>query len=94
MSDIHQTCRDAVGKRVRYKGTYINERKTHGWPAHGLNASGEGICKEQHDAHGLCIMVEDKDGEEHWIEPIEVIILEKGKRSKVKYRSIDDEWTI
>ncbi len=71
MNGIHDTCRKAIGKNVRYKGTNGNEydKANHGKPVEGV-----GVCRAYHDSHGLCIMVWDGN-EELCIDPIEVQIL-------------------
>ena len=68
---LWQTCRDAVGHRVRYSGTNGDEYSI----GHGLFVRGEGVCVEQHDSHGLCICVRDDDGNKIWVDPIEVEVL-------------------
>jgi hypothetical protein len=77
---LHETCRLAVGKRVRYKGTNGYE----GTENHGKPLEGEGICVAYHDSHGLCIEVKNDVGISIYIDPVEVTILGK-------WRTIDDK---
>lgn len=69
---LNVTCQLAVGKRVRYNGTNGNEYDK---VNHGKPVSGVGLCKEQHDSHGLYILVQHDDGTEVAVDPLEVIIL-------------------
>jgi hypothetical protein len=81
MSKLRDICKKAVGKRVRYKG---NNGDEHDKENYGKPVEGEGICIDQHDSHGLCIMVQTDDGIVVCVDPGEVVIFSK-------YRSIDDE---
>lgn len=68
----YATCCKAVGKRVKYTGTNGDEfDKTN----HGLFVEGEGLCIEQHDSHGLCIIVQHDDRTTICVDPISVVIL-------------------
>jgi hypothetical protein len=81
MNNLWEKCRDAVGKRVWFKGTNGNEYdKAH----HGEPVEGVGFVREYHDSHGLCIIVEQNDGSIVCVDPVEVVIGDK------RYRSIDD----
>jgi len=68
---LHQTCCNAVGKRVKYTGTNGNEYEL----THGLFFQGEGLCTKQHDSHGLCIIVQHDDRTTICIDPITVEII-------------------
>ena len=70
--DLHQTCVAAVGKIVKYTGTNGNEYDK---ANHGLFVKGEGLCAEQHDSHGLCIVVYHEDGTRICVDPITVEIV-------------------
>ena len=70
--DLYHQCLASVGKRVRYTGTNGNEydKVNHGKPVRG-----EGLCTEEHDSHGLCIIVKHDDGTILCVDPITVEIL-------------------
>lgn len=69
---LHKQCQQSVGKRVRYTGTNGNE---YDQINHGLFVKGEGLCAEQHDSHGLCIIVQHDDGSRLCVDPISVEII-------------------
>lgn len=71
--DLTLVCRDAVGHRVRFKGTNGNEYSDF----HGISIEGEGYCTAYHNSHGLCIIVKTDDDKEFCVDPIEVTILDK-----------------
>lgn len=68
---LYDVCRNAVGKRVKYTGTNGDEYNRN----HGLYVQGEGLCKNQHDSHGLCIIVQRDCGEMACVDPISVEII-------------------
>lgn len=68
---LHEICQKAVGCRVKYTGTNGDEYDKEN---HGKSISGEGLCYEQHDSHGLCIMVRHDDGTTACVDPITVEI--------------------
>lgn len=70
--DLHTTCCKAVGERVRYVGTNGDEFDK---IRHGLPVEGEGLCLEQHDSHGLCIIVLHDDHTTICVDPISVEII-------------------
>jgi len=72
VQSLHSTCCKAVGKRVRYTGTNGDEYDK---IRHGLFVEGEGLCTEQHDSHGLCIIVQHDDRTTICVDPITVEIL-------------------
>jgi hypothetical protein len=63
---LHGACCKAVGKRIRYHGLH-SEYKT--------PVAGEGICLEQHDSHGLYIVVMGDNGLITPVDPTTVEIL-------------------
>lgn len=69
--DLHKKCQLAVGRRVKYTGTNGDEYDK---ANHGKFVSGEGLCTEQHDSHGLCIVVQHDDGTILCVDPITVEI--------------------
>ena len=69
--NLYDICCKAVGKRVKYTGTNGDEYNRN----HGLYVQGEGLCKSQHDSHGLCIVVQRDCGEVICVDPISVEIL-------------------
>jgi hypothetical protein len=69
--NLYQTCQRAVGRRVKYTGTNGDEYDK---ANHGKPVAGEGICMEQHDSHGLCIIVQHDDGSVVCVDPITVEI--------------------
>lgn len=71
MRNIYDTCRNAVGKKVYFKGTNGDEYDKH----YGEFIEGEGFCTAYHDSHGLCIMVKDSTGREICVDPCEIKIM-------------------
>jgi hypothetical protein len=68
---LNEICRKSVGKRVKYTGTDANAEH-HG---QGEPLSGEGLCLEYHNSHGLYILVKHNNGKKVAVDPITVEIL-------------------
>ena len=69
---LYNTCRSAVGKRIRYTGTNGHESDK---VNHGVYVEGQGVCMSQHDSHGFCIMVQHDDQSVLCVDPISVQII-------------------
>lgn len=69
---LYNTCRSAVGKKIRYTGKNGNESDK---VNHGSYVEGQGVCMSQHDSHGFCIMVQHEDQSVLCVEPISVQII-------------------
>jgi hypothetical protein len=72
LENLHNLCRRATGRRVRYTGTNGDEFDKIN---HGSLVKGEGFCTAYHDSHGLCIIVKHDDDSEICVDPISVEIL-------------------